>query len=63
MVVMPVLLASREAIEEYLQRLEIHYLSNSEGHLQFALLTDWTDSPSEHQPEDDALLSAARAGI
>ncbi len=63
LVVMPTLLTSRGAIEAVLERLEIHYLSNSEGHLQFALLTDWTDSPDEHTPEDDILLDAARAGI
>jgi len=52
---MPVLLTGRRDIEEHLQQLEIHYLSNTEGYLQFALLTDWVDAPQEHMPEDEVL--------
>ena len=59
----PTLLTSKEAIEGHLENLEIHYLSNPDGHLQFALLTDWTDAPEEHMPDDDALLAAALAGV
>jgi len=63
LVVMPTMLSSRYTIQENLERLEIHYLSNPEGYLQFALLTDWTDAPQEHTPDDEALLAAARDGI
>ncbi len=63
LVVMPTLLDSPATLHENLERLEIHYLSNPDGHLQFALLMDWTDAPQEHMPEDDTLLSAAREGI
>jgi len=63
LVVMPVLLVDRRTIRENLKNLEIHYLSHSEGYLQFGLLTDWTDAPTEHAPDDDALLAAAREGI
>ena len=50
LVVMPTLLTSPVTLQENLERLEIHYLSNPEGCLQFALLMDWTDAPQEHMP-------------
>ncbi|MDP3919419.1 MAG: glucoamylase family protein [Candidatus Omnitrophota bacterium] len=63
LVVIPTMLSSPHAIQENMDRLEIHYLSNPEGYLQFALLTDWTDAPEEHLSEDTALLAAATEGI
>ena len=44
---MPVLLTTREALDQLIGRLEIHYLASQVGDLQFALLSDWTDAPSE----------------
>ncbi|UCC49845.1 MAG: glycosyl transferase, partial [Gemmatimonadota bacterium] len=46
-VVVPTLATKRADIEEQLERLEVHYLANPEGHLHFALLTDWSDALSE----------------
>ena len=63
MVVVPTFLTGRADIEEQLERLEVHYLANSEGHLHFALLSDWTDSSHEHRPGDDELLTALIEGI
>jgi cyclic beta-1,2-glucan synthetase len=63
MVVVPTFLTGRADIEEQLERLEVHYLANSEGHLHFALLSDWTDSDHEHRPGDDELLTALIEGI
>jgi len=63
LVVMPTLLSSLRGIQENLERLEIHYLGNPEGYLQFGLLTDSVDAAQEHTPKDDALFSAAREGI
>lgn len=63
LVAMPVLLTGRHAIEGYIERLEIHFLGNPEGHLQLALLTDWLDAPNETGPDDERLLSLARDGI
>ncbi len=40
------------------QRLEVHYLANPDPELRFALLSDWSDAPSESLPEDDALVAA-----
>src|SRR6185503_2299014 len=63
MVVVPTLLASPAAIEEQIERLEVHYLSNPSGAIHFALLSDWTDADAETVDGDEALLVAARAGI
>ena len=63
MVVVPTLLTTRAAIEEQIERLEVHYLASPDGDLRFALLSDWTDSATETAPGDDALLGAAVDGI
>ena len=44
MIVVPMLLTTREALETQLERLEVHYLASSDGELHFALLSDWTDA-------------------
>ncbi len=62
-VAVPVLLTTREAIAEHIERLEIHFLASPEGEVHFALLSDWTDAASEHVPGDESLLDAARDGI
>ena len=63
MVVVPTLLTTRAAVEEQIERLEIHYLASPDGDLHFALLSDWTDAPTEHTAEDAALLDIAIEGI
>ncbi len=63
LVVVPSLLTSRDDIEELIDRLEVHYLSNADGELYFALLTDWTDATTEHAPSDSAFLNTALDGI
>ncbi len=62
-VVVPTLLTDHSSIEEQLERLEVHYLANPEGHLHFALLTDWPDAPCEHMPGDEELVAALADGI
>ena len=63
LVVVPALLTSRGEIEDLVERLEVHYLSNSTGELFFAILTDWTDCATETADSDDMLLDEALAGI
>ena len=58
MVVVPTLLTTRAEVEEQIERLEVHYLANPDGDLRFALLSDWTDAPTESVPGDDELLAA-----
>ena len=63
MVAVPTMLTTREALEEHIERLEIHYLASPEGDLHFALLSDWTDAATEHIEGDSALLDEAAKGI
>ena len=63
LVAVPTLLTSPAQIAEQVRRLGIHFLANADGHLCFALLSDWTDADAPSVPGDDALLAAARAGI
>ena len=46
MVVVPTLLTRPAEVEEQIERLEVHYLANSDGDVRFALLSDWTDAPA-----------------
>jgi len=62
-VVVPTLLASEHGVEEALEHLEVQYLANRDPNLQFAILSDFTDSSTEHRPGDEEILAAAAAGI
>ncbi len=59
MVVVPCLIGSRDTVDDLVRRLEVHYLSNPKGAISFALLSDWPDSDTERDDEDDALLAYA----
>ena len=63
MIAVPVLLTTRAAIEENIERLEIHHLASPDAELYFALLSDWTDASAEHAAGDAALLDIAVEGI
>jgi cyclic beta-1,2-glucan synthetase len=63
MVVVPTLLTDPVEAVEQVERLEIHYLANPDGDLLFALLSDWTDAPTEEVPGDQETLAAARETI
>jgi hypothetical protein len=60
---MPVLLINTKTIEEQLQQLEIHYLSNPEGQVYFAILSDWKDSNYKINAAGCDLLKIAKIGI
>jgi cyclic beta-1,2-glucan synthetase len=60
-VVIPTLLGRAEDVEHMTRQLELHYLSNPDPQLQFALLTD--DLDSKTMPESEQLLEAATARI
>jgi len=62
-VAVPTMLTNRAAIEEQVERLEIHHLASPEGDLHFALLSDWQDAATEHAEGDEDLLAAAAEGI
>ena len=63
MIVVPTLLTDRTEVAELIERLEVHYLANPDGDVRFALLSDWTDAPTESVPGDEETLAAAREGI
>jgi cyclic beta-1,2-glucan glucanotransferase len=63
LVAVPTLLTRVAEIEAQLQRLEVHYLSNPEGHLHFALVTDWPDATCEQMAGDEELVAALADGI
>ncbi len=62
-VVVPMLLSSAEEIAENLKTLELNYLGNSDVHLRFALLSDFTDANHAEIPADQQLLTQAVSGI
>ncbi len=63
LVAVPTLLTTASAIEEQIERLEVHYLTSPDGELQFALLSDWLDAATQHVDGDEALVETAIAGI
>ncbi|MGD0563212.1 MAG: glucoamylase family protein [Roseiarcus sp.] len=63
LVAVPTLLTTLEAIEEQIERLEIHHLASPEGDLHFALVSDWTDAANEYADGDAALVAAAAEGV
>lgn len=62
-VAVPTLLTTAAAVNEQIERLEIHYLASGGGELYYVLLSDWADAPSAEADGDAALLTAAAAGI
>ncbi len=62
-IVVPAMLASIPEIRNQVERLEVHYLSNPDENLVFAILSDWRDSETEHDANDEPLLAEAAAGI
>jgi cyclic beta-1,2-glucan synthetase len=59
MVAVPCLLTSEGEVRQLAERVERHFLANSEGHLAFALLTDWRDAPAETMADDERLYALA----
>ncbi len=61
LVVIPTLLGRSEDVESMLRQIELHYISNSDPSIQFALLTDSIDSVTRNNIEE--LLDATSQGI
>jgi hypothetical protein len=61
-VVVPTLLVTRADVDELLEKLELHYLSNRDANLKLALLTDGPDS-SQRIDQHDRLAEICRDGI
>ncbi len=63
LVVIPTMLSSLASIDRLLEGIEIRFLSNREGGLHFALLTDFEDASEQTTPHDEALVRAVVEGI
>jgi cyclic beta-1,2-glucan synthetase len=61
--VIPTMLTSARNVDELVEALEVRFLANRDGNLHFALLTDFRDAARETLPEDELLLSLAKARI
>ncbi|MGH7580439.1 MAG: hypothetical protein ACREM9_09735, partial [Gemmatimonadales bacterium] len=62
-VVIPTLFGSVDTVREALEHLEVQFLANREAHLHFAVLSDFTDSPTETREDDGAIIEAAVDGV
>ncbi len=62
-VAIPSLAGSEAEVAALLERLEEHYLGNSDAAAEFVLLTDFPDAPEQTMPGDDAILEALVAGV
>jgi len=63
LVVVPTLLRTPEDAVAACRQLHVHALANNDAQIRFALLSDWTDSPTETRPGDALVLDAARNEI
>src|SRR5882724_9020214 len=63
LVVVPMLLTTPSAIQRQLNRLEIHYLGNTDANLRFSLLTDFSDAPRQSMPEDAEYIDIVARGV
>lgn len=63
LVVIPTMLESAADCDSLLEGLEVRHLANRDDNLWFAILTDFTDAPTENQPGDKALLDYTRQAV
>jgi len=63
LIVIPTLLSSVKSIQNQLEKLEIHYLANTDPQIAFGIVSDFTDNPEENHHEDSVLLKQAEEGI
>ncbi len=63
LVVVPVLITSRDGVDETIRNLEVHYLSHTQGFIDFAVSSDWADSDHEIDDRDRDLLAYAQNAV
>jgi len=63
LVAVPSLISRNSDVDHLVKQLEVHYLSNPQPGLFFALLSDFGDADSETRPEDAGLLAYAHQVI
>src|ERR1019366_8688545 len=62
MVVVPTLLGSVNDVDDQVDQLEVHYLSNADGDVRFALVSDWVDAGGGAAPAGGGILAAGAGG-
>jgi cellobiose phosphorylase len=62
-VVIPTLFGSIDAVREAMENLEVQFLANRDAHLHFAILSDFTDSPTETRADDAPIVEAATLAV
>ena len=62
-VVVPTMFVSESGVKEQVDQMEIRYLSNPDGEVRFALLSDWCDAEQETLPNDERLLNIATSAV
>lgn len=62
-VVIPAIFNTPGKVDEQLRQIEIHYLSNQEKNLFFALLGDYYDAPEEMMIDDEKIVAAGIHGV
>ncbi len=63
LVVVPMILVSHDIIRRQAERLEVHFLSNQDANVSFALLSDFKDARTPSIEEDEPLLATAKEAI
>jgi cyclic beta-1,2-glucan synthetase len=63
LVVVPTILANLQQADKVIEDLEVHFLSNRDPHLHFALLTDLKDAAEQTQPDDQVLIHRVKKQI
>ncbi len=63
LVVIPMMLTSREAIRAELEKLEVRFLGNRDENVFYSLFPDFADAPESSSASDSEWLQAARDGI
>lgn len=62
-VAVPTLLSDVKRVQEMLDKMECHYLSNREEYLYFALIGAFRDSDQEGMKDDERIIAAAIDGV
>jgi cyclic beta-1,2-glucan synthetase len=62
-VVVPTMLVTPASVKQQVKQMEIRYLSNPDGQVRFALLSDWQDANQETTSDDAHLLALATQAI
>ncbi|MBC7998093.1 MAG: cyclic beta 1-2 glucan synthetase, partial [Leptolyngbya sp.] len=63
LIAVPTLLVNSDNVNDLIETLEVRFLANRDDNIHLALLTDFTDAPTERTEKDQDLLLQAQHGI